>query len=144
MAKQFTLGKKERLKSRKQIERLFSKGKKFIVAPFRILYLTDLTPNAPGGPAVKEKSLLQVGVAVSAKNFKKATDRNRIKRLTREAWRLQKNNLKEKLATGDQQLNVFLIYTAREMPVYNLVKEKVAVILQKLSGKLNENNIANS
>lgn len=114
------------------------------MAPFRILYLTDLTPNAPGGPAVKEKSLLQVGVAVSAKNFKKATDRNRIKRLTREAWRLQKNNLKEKLATGDQQLNVFLIYTAREMPVYNLVKEKVAVILQKLSGKLNENNIANS
>ena len=92
---------------------------------------------------------VQFGVGVSAKNFKRAVDRNRIKRLTREAWRLQKNDpiaigLKELLKASGKQLNVFFIYTGKEHPDFITVKDRVAVALKKLAGKLNENNSANS
>ena len=122
MAKQFTLGKNERLKSRKSIEQLFSDGKKITVAPYRVLYF--LTKE-------KDPSLL-FGAGVSAKNFKKAVDRNRIKRLTKEAYRLQKINLQEKIKANNIQLHVFFIYTRKQLPEYKDVYEKTGVVLKKL------------
>lgn len=136
MPKQFTLGKNERLKSRKQIELLFSEGKSFTINPFRVYFIVNGQWSMVNG--------LQFGVGVSAKNFKRAVDRNRIKRLTKEAWRLQKNELQEKLKTSRKQLNVFFIYTSKELPDFSLVKNKVAIALKKLLEKINENNIANS
>ena len=123
MAKQFTLGKNERLKSRKSIEQLFNEGKKIQAAPYRVLYLFIKPAGTP---------LLLFGTGVSAKNFKKAVERNRIKRLTREAYRLQKKNLQEKVKANNMQLNVFFIYTAKELPVYDEVYKKAGVILNKL------------
>ena len=131
VSKQFTLGKEERLKSRKQIEKLFAEGKSFVVIPFRIYFLVH-------GPWTMNHGL-QFGVGVSAKNFKRAVDRNRIKRLTREAWRLQKNELSEKVKTTQKQLNVFFIYTGKEVPDFTTVKDKVTVVLKKLAGKIDEN-----
>ena len=139
MTKQFTLGKNERLKSRKQIEHLFNSGKKITVTPFRIFFLIGEQQETTG-----LKNYLNFGVGVSSKNFKKAVDRNRIKRLTREAWRLQKNELKGKLQLNSRQLNIFFIYTAKELPDFTFVKDKVAVILKKLLEKIDENNSANS
>ena len=75
---------------------------------------------------------IQFGAGVSTKNFKKAVDRNRIKRLTREAYRLQKISLQEKLKTKNIQLNIFFIYTDKEMPEYNEVYKKVGSILKKM------------
>ena len=134
MAKQFTLGKNERLKSRKQIEQLFSEGKKFTVTPFRVFYLFQSS-------VITDHLIfkLQFGVGVSVKNFKKAVDRNRIKRLTREAYRLQKNELAEKLKLSGRKLNVFFIYTDKEIPDFNLVKDKVALILKKFEKIVDEN-----
>ena len=83
-------------------------------------------------------------MGVSNKNFNKAVDRNRIKRLIKEAWRLQKNELKEELKAGNKQLNVFIIYTGKELPAYLLIKDKVAVTLQKLSKMIDENISTNS
>jgi len=133
VAKQFTLGKNERLKSRKQIEQLFTQGKNFAVSPFRIYYLVSTLPT---GSAVN----LQFGPGVSGKNFKRAVDRNRIKRLIREAYRLQKNQLQEVLKQKKLQLNLFLIYTGKELAEFNMVKEKVNVILNKLITIVDENN----
>lgn len=135
MSKQFTLGKKERLKSRKQIERLFKEGKKFVVAPYRVYYSTDEMYD------IQHSAFrIQAGVGVSNKHFKRAVDRNRIKRLTKEAWRLQNAPLKEKLKASGKQMSVFLIYTGKELPDFNLVKDKVAIALKRLTGKTNENS----
>jgi len=122
VTKKFTLGKDERLKSRKQLEQLFAEGKKITVAPFRISYL--ILPS--------EKPSLQFGVGVSNKNFKRAVDRNRIKRLVREAWRLGKNELKEKMKDEQKQGNIFFIYTGKELPDYKLVSEKINSAIRKL------------
>ena len=124
MSKRFTLGKNERLKSRKSIEQLFSDGKKIMAAPYRVLYMFTLADD---------KGSLLFGTGVSAKTFKKAVHRNRIKRLTREAYRLQKKSLQEKIALKNIHLNVFFIYTGKELPVYDEVYKKVGTVLTKLN-----------
>lgn len=121
MAKAYTLGKTERLKSRKTIEQLFKEGKSFAFTPYRVYYMFN-------DSAVS----LQFGAGVSTRNFKKAVDRNRIKRLTREAWRLQKQTLKAVSEEQNKSLSVFLIYTGKELPVYKDVYEKTGKIIEKL------------
>ena len=106
--------------------------------PYRVFYLFEKNENAVS------KSRLQCGVGVSVKNFKKAVDRNRIKRVTREAWRLQKTELDLLIKDGTRGLSVFLIYTGKELPAFAVVKEKMALILQKLTGIANENTAANT
>ena len=125
MARQFTLGKHERLKSGKQIEQLFREGKKIAVSPFYIYYIVQSIPGEAPYP-------LQFGVGVSAKNFKRAVDRNRIKRLTKEAYRLEKISLQQKLKDKNKQLRIFFIYSGKELPDFNMVKEKMTTALKKL------------
>ena len=138
MTKKFTLGKNERLKSRKLIDQLFSDGKSFNVLPYRVLF--KLINTADG----KLNGALQFGVAVSTKNFKKAVHRNLIKRLTREAYRLQKLPIQEKLNEKESDLLLFFIYTSKELPEYHLIKEKVNLILERLIKLIDENNSSSS
>lgn len=79
-----------------------------------------------------------MGVAVSGKNFKRAVDRNRVKRLTREAYRVQKNELKDLVLQQKKTLILFLIFTAKDLPEWAMVSAKVGVILKKMCGLLNE------
>lgn len=128
MVKKFTLKKDERLKRRKIIEQLFSEGRAVAAFPIRVQYkLVDQLLTVP----------LQAGFSVSSRNFKKAVDRNRIKRLMREAYRLQKGPLEQALQTKQHQLALFLIYTGKELPEFTLVKEKVEVVLKKLLQTVN-------
>ncbi len=124
MPKQFSLGKNERLKSRKQIEELFNSGKKFTVSPFRVHY--SLSEEG--------QNLLQFGVGVSNKNFKKAADRNRVKRLTKEAYRQQKSGLQKNLEETGKKMNLFFIYTGKEVPMFNVVWDSIKKIIDKLCG----------
>jgi len=129
VTKKFSLGSKERLKSRKSIEQLFTNGKKIVIAPYRTLYLMNTSQGKP---------ILRFGAGVSARNFKKAVDRNRIKRLIREAYRLQKNELQEQLIAKNSSLDIFIIYTAKELPVYQDVYMKVGLVLEKLNRLLEQ------
>jgi ribonuclease P protein component len=126
----YTLGKTERLKSRKLIEQLFKEGKSFSNFPFRVLYLPV------EGEAALKQDVLQCGFGVSTRHFKKAVHRNRVKRLAREAWRLQKNELQQWLAARQKHLAVFMIYTGNEIPPYPLVYEKTGSIIKRLKEKI--------
>jgi ribonuclease P protein component len=87
---------------------------------------------------------IQAGIGTSSKNFKKAVDRNRIKRLIREAYRLQKNPLHDILKGKNQQLRLFIIYTGREVPEFKTVFDKMRLILQRLATIFDEKNITDN
>jgi ribonuclease P protein component len=122
-----TWKKPEKLKSRKRIERVFREGKSFSVFPYKVVYLLNPAP-APGGPVAP----LQAGFGASSRNFKKAVDRNRIKRLGREAYRLQKAPLLEQLTQQGRSMAVFFVFIGKELPDYQTVSAKIGVALQKL------------
>jgi len=74
-----------------------------------------------------------MGVSVSKKYFKKAVHRNRIKRLLREAYRTQKLPLQQLIKEeAAPPLQLFIIYTGKELPDYNLIYTKVAEALKRL------------
>jgi ribonuclease P protein component len=133
----YTLNKDDRLKSRKAIEYLFKDGKSFSVFPLRVLY----TINADSEKPVNN---LRAGFSVSTRNFKKAVDRNRIKRLLREAYRLQKHLLSGQLETTDKTLILFFIYTGNELPDYKIIYEKIQTSIKRLQKILNEDITANT
>jgi RNase P protein component len=87
--------------------------------------LPPSVPPPPPGP-------LQAGFGAGSRHFKKAVDRNRIKRLTREAYRVQKQPLIDHLAQKGLAMSLFFVYTGKELPDHSTVKERVGVALQKL------------
>jgi ribonuclease P protein component len=132
MGKPYSLNKSERLKSRKQIDALFESGKKITQFPYRLVY------NFEQG-----KSDVKAGFTVSSKNFPAAVDRNRIKRLTRESYRKQKNDLKYIAQKNSFTIFLFFIYTGREILPYDEIFRSVKKMHEKLAGLLNENPGAN-
>lgn len=130
--KQHTLGKAERLKSRKLIEQLFEQGKSFSVFPLRIIYMPINNDGIP----------LKTGFSVSTRYFKKAVDRNRIKRQMREAYRLQKLQLLHCLKNLQKSYALFFIYAGNEMPDYDTLFVKTKNGLNRIMKIANENNIA--
>ena len=93
--------------------------------------LSTSRPAAAKAPRA-DWAALQAGFGASSRHFKKAVDRNRIKRLGREAYRLQKEPLLRRLTEKGLSLAVFFIYTGKELPEHATVTEKIGVILQKL------------
>jgi ribonuclease P protein component len=133
----YTLNKDDRLKSRKAIEYLFKEGKSFSIFPLRVLYTINAASEKP-------TNNLRAGFSVSTRNFKKAVDRNRIKRLLREAYRLQKHLLSGQVETTGKTLILFFIYTGNELPEYKTIAEKVQASIKRLQKILHEDISANT
>jgi ribonuclease P protein component len=129
MPDKFTLGKNERLKRRKIIDQVFNEGKSITLFPLKVHYMFCQSLTDP----------LQAGFTVSSRQFKKAVDRNRIKRLLREAYRLQKASLQQMLQQNQQQLALFVIYIGKELPDFQLISDKTKQVLNKLISIVNEN-----
>lgn len=110
----------ERLKSRSMISRLFdrSSGECFTIPvyPYRAVVYRD--PDTPEG-------FPEILVSVPKRNFKKAVLRNRIKRLTREAYRLQKTTFQCKTC-------IAFLYVGKEVPEFSQVYRAIGNILDKL------------
>jgi ribonuclease P protein component len=102
----FTLKKEERLKSRKVIKNLFQRGQSFAAYPLRLVWMQ--TEEAAGDFPVR------FALTVAKKKFPRAVQRNRIRRQMREAWRLNKHLLYEKLPASEQKLAFMVIYSAPE------------------------------
>lgn len=75
---------------------------------------------------------MQAAFSVSSKNFKKAVDRNRIKRLMREAYRLQKSLLQSELANNQLYLAIFIIYTGNSLPEFENIFESMGTAIYRL------------
>lgn len=112
-----TYKKIEKLKSEKLIEKLFSEGKSVAVYPLRLVYLKTNFDDP-----VKVKT----GVSVSKRHFKKAVDRNRIKRLMREAYRLNKCEYLDNIS--DQYAFMFL-YIGKTGTDFETISKKMNTLM---------------
>lgn len=103
--KAFGFPKEERLCSKKQIDQLFASGKRFHTHPFRLAYLTM---NLPEDSRLHP---VQILISVPKKKFRKAHDRNRLKRQIREAWRISRKPLMEKISglSSENKMNALHI-----------------------------------
>ncbi len=130
MFNRFTFNKQEKLKSRKQIDLLFKSGKTVYAHPCKLWFETS------GKKDDFRKSAILTGVTASSKNFKHAVDRNRIKRMLREAFRLNALLLKAHCNTNKVYLNLFFVYTAKTVLTYSEIEKGVTNCLQKLQQHL--------
>ncbi len=127
MSISYKFTKAERLKSRILIDKVFKEGKHLSDKEFRIIFLKHKLPVEY--PA-------QVLISVPKKKFSKAVDRNRIKRLIREVYRLNKHLLYERLQRVDQQIALAFIYQGSKLPEYHEVENKIKELINRLINKL--------
>jgi ribonuclease P protein component len=125
MSKLFTLSKSERLKSQKDIETLFQNGKAFFIYPYRVLFALQKKNDPKQAP-------VQVMVSVPKKHFRKATQRNRIRRQVKEAYRLQNLGLKQKIEEQGLVLQLVILYQTNEALSYEEISVKLKTCLDKL------------
>lgn len=122
----FSFPKTEKLKSKKLIEKLFTEGKGITYFPLKLIYVQHSTET---------DVLFKTGVTVPKRKFKKAVHRNRIKRLLREAYRLNKhiifNNIEENYA-------LLILYLGNEMPQYGQIEKSMVGALTKLQKRIND------
>ncbi len=126
-----TFSKKEKLKSKKAIDLLFSKGKGINAYPIRAMVL----PKCEVDDVV-----LSAGFSVPKRNIKLAVNRNVIKRRMREAYRLNNKALKLWLTENEKGIDLMLIYTAKQIHSYQEIEEKIKVILTRLIDKSETNS----
>jgi len=128
ITQRYTYGKKDKLKSRKEMEALFKQGKSFSVFPVKVLFRQPETAGYT----------LQTGVGAGSRHFKRAVHRNRIKRLMRESYRLHVAPLQQYLQERGRPLAVFLLYIDKVLPEQELLHQKMPVIIRRLIKELNE------
>lgn len=113
----------ERLKSRKSIESLFASGKSVKSFPITMVYRLDADASEP---------YVKAAFTVSKRFFKRAVDRNRIKRLMRESYRLNKAALTAVHGKTAAGLNIIFIYSGKEMPEFTDIQGKIIHCLERL------------
>lgn len=119
----YSLSKSERLCSKILIDELLTSKLSFVKYPFRIVIKDSSQPSEY--PA-------RIAISVSKKKFKRAVKRNRIKRLAREAYRLNKNTFYEQLPP-EHTVDILFIYLDTNLPSYPKIEKAIKNALQKIA-----------
>ncbi len=119
MNKVFGYPKSEKLKNKKVIDQLFSEGKSFSKYPLKLIYIKNTTSS---------KAQIQAGVTVPKRNFKSAVTRNRIKRLLREAYRLNKQQV---FNNTEGRFAFLFLYLGKEVPTFKQIEKGMKTLLQR-------------
>jgi ribonuclease P protein component len=122
----FSFSKKERLKNKIEIESLFSEGNRFFEYPFNVIW--KLYSNSD--------STLKMAVSVPKKKIPNATDRNKIKRLVREAFRKNKTIIQQPLEAKNVKLHLILVYSQSSIISMSEIEDKISVTLQRLAEQI--------
>jgi ribonuclease P protein component len=117
-----TLGKKTKLKGKAVIQELFQNGRTTRKGPLRVVFMDKIVPGTSH----------HIGFTVSKRFFKNATDRNKVKRLMREAYRLQQHELSVPYANS---LHMMFIYQSNKMPDIAYLKKLTKNQIKELNKK---------
>ena len=128
MTPRLTFGKKERLKSNLAIQKLLQDGNTVFVFPLKIYW--NLSPYP------QQKFPVRAAVIVPKRKFRKAVDRNLMKRRLREAYRNNKHILYHALDKQEQKIDMIILLLSDEFIPYNRLDQGTGEILRKLVNKL--------
>jgi ribonuclease P protein component len=128
MSTDFTLGKKERLKSNLVIQNLLKNGKTISAFPLKIYW--DINED------IQQQSPVRMAVSVPRRRIRQAVDRNLLKRRLREAYRLNKSILYDPLRKKGLSVVLIILFLADEFLTYEAVESKVRDLLRRLVDNL--------
>lgn len=120
-----TFVKAERLHSKKLVQELFTKGSSFYLFPFKVLILAHPDQNIPRH---------EILISVSKRSFKKAVDRNLLKRRIRETYRTEKQTLHD-----NTKLVIAFIYTGKTILLLPEIKQGISAAVKKINQRFPEN-----
>ena len=126
----YTLPRSERLRSLKAIRRMFGEGRGGFVYPFRYIFLADKKEGESEGRGI------EVMFSVPKKFHKRANKRNLLKRRTREAYRMNREGLCEKLQQGEEAIMLAFIYSTKEVHSSKTIENAVQKILAQVGERL--------
>lgn len=136
MSKSQTFTKDERLCRQRVIQKLFSSGISFFEYPFKVIFI-DVDKNE----LIQGKYNAQCLFSVSKRIFKRAVQRNHVKRLMREAYRKNKFLLYEKLESEERKIALAIIFTGKIIPEYAWLEVKIINIIKRLTQELNSKRL---
>ncbi len=123
-----TFRKEEKLCSQKIMGDLFLSGDSFLCYPLKIVWKIYET--------LPFESPAQVAFSVPKRLFKHAVDRNRIKRLLRESYRLQKSLLYDTLNQTNKRIALSLVYIGKEELPYAKIYPAVSKVIATINSEL--------
>ena len=127
----YRFGKDYKLCSKTTIDAIFSEGRQVKQFPYVVKYKSTES---------SQKKPFQIVIAAPKRSFRFTYQRNRIKRITKEAIRLNKNELETYLTNTNKQLALFLIYSSKEEVEVGILGKKINKLFNKVITQLKEDD----